>query len=157
MKACLLILLAVAPAVRAQVVECPKFYPWQDTVLAEVPYGHKGKGMVTKERLTGAGLTVGEFNGGGDMQGLRKNVKGGHEVDYGTIDGATGQQEGRLPAAGAGEEYERDDGCDVDLQVGGLPVSPCSIRRLQPALPSLYPRGWRRSATPFCRKCRVAS
>jgi hypothetical protein len=87
MKACLLILLAVAPAVRAQVVECPKFYPWQDTVLAEVPYGHKGKGMVTKERLTGAGLTVGEFNGGGDMQGLRKNVKGGHEVDYGTIDG----------------------------------------------------------------------
>lgn len=80
-------LMILAPAAQAQVLECPKFYPWQDTVLTEVPYNHTGKGLVPKGRLAGAGLTIGEFNGGGDIQGDRKQVKGGWEVDFGVLRG----------------------------------------------------------------------
>jgi hypothetical protein len=81
MKTLLLCLLPAA--VHAQVVECPKYYPSTDTAFSEVPAQHKGKGVVTRQPLTGAGLNVGEFNGGGDIEGLRKDVKGGYEIDFG--------------------------------------------------------------------------
>lgn len=76
--ACLL-----APAVHAQVIECPKFYPWQDTPLAEVPYQHKGKGIVAKAKLSGAAMYTGEMGGQGELQGDGRKVKDGWDVDYG--------------------------------------------------------------------------
>lgn len=75
--------LLVAPAVHAQVVDCPTFYPLTETMLAEVPPQRKGQGFIAQQPLTGAGLTVGEINGGGDIQGARKAVKGGHETHFG--------------------------------------------------------------------------
>lgn len=57
MRTALLLLVALAPHEHAQVVECPKFYPWEDTVLAEAPYRHQGKGVVAKGRLRGASLS----------------------------------------------------------------------------------------------------
>lgn len=75
--------LIFAASAHAQVVECPKFYPVTDTILPEASPQPKGKGLVTQQRLSGAGLTVGEFNGGGDIQGLRKDFKGGYEVHFG--------------------------------------------------------------------------
>jgi hypothetical protein len=70
--------LVVQPAL-AQVFECPKFYPFQDTVLPEVPYGHNGKGVVARGELTGARWMGGEFNDTfGVMQGPPpKKVQGG--------------------------------------------------------------------------------
>jgi hypothetical protein len=87
MRAALLFLLALAPQAHAQVVECPKFYPWEDTVLAEVPYRHQGKGVVAKGRLRGATAYTGEFNGQAELQGMRKDVKGGFDVQYGFAPG----------------------------------------------------------------------
>jgi hypothetical protein len=69
--------------VHAQVHECPKFYPWQDTVLAEVPYQHHGKGLVKKRQLSGASVMIDEFNKPGELHGgERKQVKGGVDIDY---------------------------------------------------------------------------
>ncbi|MDB5745472.1 MAG: hypothetical protein JWP72_320 [Massilia sp.] len=89
MRAVLLACLIVAPVAQAQVIECPKFYPWQDTVLAEVPHGHKGKGLVRKGQLMDATLNEGEFNqrSFGELQGGRKNLKNGWEVDYPSFPG----------------------------------------------------------------------
>ena len=82
MRAVLLALL-VAPVVQAQVVDCPKFYPWQDTALAEVPYQHKGKGIVVKAKLSGAAMYIGEMGGQGELEGDIREVKGGRNVTYG--------------------------------------------------------------------------
>lgn len=84
MKWSLLASLIVTTAAQAQVVECPKFYPSQDTVLSEVPYQHKGKGLVRKGRLTGAAMSEGEFNGDAMsiMHGLRKETKGSWEEEF---------------------------------------------------------------------------
>lgn len=87
MKAFILTCLIPGAAAYAQVVECPKSYPWKDTVLAETPSQHKGKGIVGQQLLTGAGLNVGEFNGGGDIQGRRQDIKGGYEVHFGSWSG----------------------------------------------------------------------
>ena len=89
MKAVILACLIVAPVTHAQVIECPKFYPWQDTVLAEVPHGHQGKGLVRKGQLIDAVLNEGEFNqrSFGELQGGRKNLKNGWEVDYPSFPG----------------------------------------------------------------------
>lgn len=73
----------VAPAVQAQVVECPKFYPWQDTPLAEVPYQHRGQGFVAKSVLRGASMYTGEINGKEELVGDPRKMKGGREVAYG--------------------------------------------------------------------------
>ena len=54
--------LILAPAAQAQEVSCPKFYPWQDTVLTEVPYRHNGKGVVPKQELSGASAMGSPFN-----------------------------------------------------------------------------------------------
>lgn len=66
----------------AQAVECPTFYPWQDTPIAEVPYQHKGKGFIAKAELSGAGMYTGELNGRGELMGDRRNVKGGMDVHF---------------------------------------------------------------------------
>jgi hypothetical protein len=83
MKVVMLSALIFSSSVGAQVSECPAFYPAKDTELADVPLHHQGKGMVARQRLRGAGLTIGEFNGGGDLQGLRKDAGDGYEVDFG--------------------------------------------------------------------------
>jgi hypothetical protein len=82
MKKLLLACLILAPAAQAQVFECPKFYPWQDTVMAEVPYKHNGKGVVRKQELFGANWMGGDFNDTfGEMQGPpTKKVKGGVDI-----------------------------------------------------------------------------
>lgn len=82
MRRILLALLLPLPAMGAQVIECPKFYPWQDTRLAEVPYQHRGKGFVAKARLTGAGMYIGELNGRGELQGDGRKVKAGWEIQH---------------------------------------------------------------------------
>lgn len=83
MRRALLLWVALAPAAQAQVIECPKFYPWQDTPVAEVPYQHKGQGFVAKAKLSGAGMYAGELNGRGELMGDSKKVKGGFDVDFG--------------------------------------------------------------------------
>jgi hypothetical protein len=83
MRRALLLCLFLAPAAQAQVIECPKFYPWQDAPLAETPHEHKGKGFVAKARLTGAGMYAGELNGRGELQGDRQKVKGGWDIRHG--------------------------------------------------------------------------
>lgn len=80
MKKILFAYLIVGPAAQAQVIECPKFYPWQDTPLTEVPYRHKGKGIVARRPLSDASAFAGEFNGASELQGVRKDVKGGYDV-----------------------------------------------------------------------------
>lgn len=66
---------------QAQTVECPKFYPWEDTTIPEVPYQHRGKGLVKRQQITGAGAFVGEMNGHGEIQGGRADVKGGYDIE----------------------------------------------------------------------------
>jgi hypothetical protein len=83
MKKLFIPLLFLTTSAQAQVIECPKFYPLMDTALAEVPNQHMGRGMVSQQPLSGAGLTLGEFNGGGDLHGSRRNLKGGYEIDFG--------------------------------------------------------------------------
>lgn len=99
MKALLLVCL-IAPAAAAQVIECPKFYPWQDTQVAEVPYRHKGKGIVAKSKLSGAAMYVGEAGGTGELQGDTRKVKGGRDVHHGF---AAGQQKWLVCSYGAGD------------------------------------------------------
>jgi hypothetical protein len=79
----LLLWAALAPAAHAQVVECPKFYPWQDTPLAEVPYQHRGQGFVAKSVLRGAVMYTGEINGKAALVGEPHKVKGGQDVRHG--------------------------------------------------------------------------
>jgi hypothetical protein len=79
----LLIACFITPTVWAQTVECPKFYPSEDTSLAEVPYQHKGKGIVAKGKLTGAGMYIGEPGGQGELRGDDRQVKGGWDINYG--------------------------------------------------------------------------
>jgi hypothetical protein len=80
--ACLV--LCTTPAAHAQVYECPKFYPSQDTVLAEVPYQHEGQGVVARRVLTSASVTRDDFNKpSGELYGSgEKKVKGGVDIDF---------------------------------------------------------------------------
>jgi hypothetical protein len=72
--------LILAPSAQAQVFECPKFYPWQDTVMSEVPYQHRGKGIVQKAELSGAGAFLGDFNGNMQIAPADvKKIKGGSD------------------------------------------------------------------------------
>jgi hypothetical protein len=84
MRLALFACLIVASTAQAQVIECPKFYPSQDTVLPEVPYQHKGKGLVRKAKLSGAAMSEGEFNGDAMsiMHGLRTETKGSWEEEF---------------------------------------------------------------------------
>jgi hypothetical protein len=73
----------VTSAAFAQTIECPQFYPWQDTPIAEVPYQHKGKGIVAKAKLTGSAMYIGELGGQGELRGDDRQVKGGVDIHYG--------------------------------------------------------------------------
>lgn len=72
----------LSPLAQAQVFDCPKFYPSQDTVMAEVPYKHNGKGIVKKAELFGGSWMGGDFNDTfGEMQGPPPTkVKGGTDT-----------------------------------------------------------------------------
>ena len=80
---CLVFVVALLgrPAV-AQVFDCPKFYPYEDTVLSEVPFRHNGKGVIARGELTGARWMGGEFNDTfGVMQGPPpQKVNGGTDI-----------------------------------------------------------------------------
>jgi hypothetical protein len=95
-----LLLLALPSVAAAQVIECPKFYPWQDTRISEVPYQHKGVGFIAKAKLSGAGMYEGELNGRGELQGDRRKVKGGWEVLHGF---ELGRQKWLVCSYGAGD------------------------------------------------------
>ena len=129
MRAALLVLLALAPQAYGQVVECPKFYPWEDTVLAEVPYRQEGKGVVAKGRLRGATAYTGEFNGQEELQGMRKDVKGGLDVQYGF---APGESKWLVCTYGSGDIswWERLDSkvtsCKLSVRKSG--ADPLDIR-----------------------------
>lgn len=73
--------LLLASTTRAQTVECPKYYPWEDTAIAEIPYRHNGKGLVKRHRITGASAFIGEMNGAGELQGRRTDLRGGYDVE----------------------------------------------------------------------------
>jgi hypothetical protein len=117
-----LLLLVLAPAAAAQVIECPKFYPWQDTQIAEVPHQHRGTGFVAKAQLSGAGMYEGELNGRGELQGDRRKVKGGWDVRHGF---APGGQKWLVCSYGAGEVtwWEQLDpkvtSCTLQTREGG--------------------------------------
>jgi hypothetical protein len=89
MRALALAFLFAAPGALAQVIECPKFYPWQDTPMSETPYQHKGKGFVAKAKLAGAGMFTGEANGREELVGDGRKVKGGWDVRHGFAGGET--------------------------------------------------------------------
>lgn len=81
MKRLLFALLLTAPCAGAQEVSCPKFYPSEDTALLEVPYEHKGKGIVRRQELTGANWMGGDLGDtSGEMVGGVTKVKGGRDL-----------------------------------------------------------------------------
>lgn len=81
MKRLLLAFALIAPGASADEISCPKFYPWQDTVLPEVPYQHQGKGLVRKQELSGVNWMGGELGDtSGEMVGGVTQVKGGREL-----------------------------------------------------------------------------
>jgi hypothetical protein len=81
MKTLLLLCLLFVAAAQAQDIACPKFYPSEDTVLAEVPYQHTGKGVIKKQELSGANWTGGDFNDTfGEMAGGTDKVKDGVDI-----------------------------------------------------------------------------
>jgi hypothetical protein len=81
MKRLLVACLLFSTGAQAQEISCPKFYPFEDTVLAEIPYRHSGKGVIKKQELSGANWMAGEFNDTfGEMIGAREKVKGGVDV-----------------------------------------------------------------------------
>jgi hypothetical protein len=89
MNKLLLACLILAPAAQAQEVSCPKFYPWQDTVLTEVPYRHVGKGVVPKQELSGASAMGSPYNAPHppiEFQGsTEKKLKGGVDLAMPTL------------------------------------------------------------------------
>lgn len=83
MKRLLLIASLLAGNAQSQEFSCPKFYPWQDTVQAEVPYGHHGKGVVAKNELRDAGVFWGDFNRSAEVHGgPGRKVKGGSDTAF---------------------------------------------------------------------------
>jgi hypothetical protein len=81
MKRLLLVSLLFVPTAQAQNISCPKFYPSEDIVLAEVPHQLHGKGMLKKQELSGASWMGGEFNDTfGEMAGGRVKVRGGEDI-----------------------------------------------------------------------------
>jgi hypothetical protein len=129
MKTLPLLLLVLAPAALAQVIECPKFYPWQDTQLAEVPHQHKGAGFVSKATLSGAGMYTGELNGKGELMGDGKKVKGGWNVQHGF---APGEAKWLVCTYGKGDVtwWERIDprvtACTLEVREAGR--EPASVK-----------------------------
>lgn len=85
MRKLLLVCLLFSPVTQAQDISCPKFYPSEDTVLAELPYQHNGKGVLKKQELSGAGWMAGDFDDTlGEMDGGSEKVKGGVDIAVST-------------------------------------------------------------------------
>ena len=82
MKKTLAILLLLAPAARAQVIECPKFYPSQGTQIVDTPYMHDGHGFIARAQLRGAGMYTGEPGGQDELQGDRRRAVSGWDVQH---------------------------------------------------------------------------
>jgi|AraplaDrversion2_2_1032049.scaffolds.fasta_scaffold00723_40 hypothetical protein len=81
MKRLLLVCLIFGTVAQAQEISCPKFYPFEDTVLGEVPYQHSGKGVLKRQELSGANWMAGDFNDTfGEMIGQSDKVKGGVDI-----------------------------------------------------------------------------
>jgi hypothetical protein len=83
MKKLLFAWLILAPAAQAQAqdISCPKFYPSEDTVLAETPHQFSGKGVLKKQELSGANWMGGDFNDSfGEMAGGSVKVRGGVDI-----------------------------------------------------------------------------
>lgn len=81
MRRLLFVCLLLGPAAQAQEISCPKFYPAEDTGLADVPYQHSGKGVLKKQALSGASWMAGDFNDSfGEMAGRDDKVKGGVDI-----------------------------------------------------------------------------
>jgi hypothetical protein len=76
MKAFLIFL--ACGAANAQVIECPPTFPYEQAKLAD-----DSKGIVRPSRLSGGGAYFGELGGQGELQGDRKDVKGGVDVQFG--------------------------------------------------------------------------
>jgi hypothetical protein len=84
MKKLLLVLMTFVPIAQADEVDCPKFYPSEDTVLTEVPYRHNGKGIVAKQELSGASAMGSPYNFKPPMEfhgGHVNKVKGGTDIE----------------------------------------------------------------------------
>jgi hypothetical protein len=86
MRRVLLVCLLLGPAAQAQEIACPKFYPYEDTVISDVPSQHSGKGVLKKQELSGASWMAGDFNDSfGEMVGQGDKVKGGVNVTVPTF------------------------------------------------------------------------
>lgn len=81
MKTLFFACLLVSAAAQAQEISCPRFYPSEDVILADVPSRHGGKGVLKKQELSGAGWMGGDFNDTfGEMAGGTNKVKGGTDT-----------------------------------------------------------------------------
>lgn len=81
MRSLLFLCLLFNAVAQAQEISCPKFYPSEDAVLGEVPYQHRGKGVVRRQELSGASWMGGDFNDTfGEMMGGSEKVRGGVDV-----------------------------------------------------------------------------
>lgn len=77
------LLLVLTASAHAQVFECPKFYPAEDISLAESPFQHRGKGLVARSKLGGAGAYMGRFNGNMQLAPARvKQLFGGRDMVF---------------------------------------------------------------------------
>jgi hypothetical protein len=75
--------LALSSSAQAQEIACPKFYPWEDTVIAAVPYQHNGQGVVEKQELSGASAMGSSYNVKPPIEfrgGPETKVKGGTDI-----------------------------------------------------------------------------
>lgn len=77
MKLTLTLLLTCGIA-HAQVIQCPPAYPLQPTALTD-----DNQAIVERSLLSGGGVSIGDLGGKGDMQGDRKRVKDGVDVQFG--------------------------------------------------------------------------
>jgi hypothetical protein len=75
------ILLSATSHAQVLDVECPRSFPPEDSALAAVPAGHRGKGLVETRELVNVGIFGGEFGGKEEfVSGLEKKVKGGTDM-----------------------------------------------------------------------------
>ena len=84
MKGLLFAALVLTSTANAEVIECPKILPTEDTTLSEVPFGHNGSMRVQRSHLSFAYMYVGKIYGEQYMVGADvKNSKGGMDIEYG--------------------------------------------------------------------------
>jgi len=86
-KAAILLGLALAAPARAEVAECPRFYPAQQLAIDGAQRPASSGGFVARAALSGAGMFTGEIGGQGELIGERREVKGGMDAKFGFADG----------------------------------------------------------------------